>query len=152
MKHTEGSGSILKSRFARGVVPLVATFLAFALSAPEARAAAVPAPDQPVLIDTSASAGSVVTSSVSAVAYPASKAFDGKWSDMSADRWLAYINPNKHDYTGDATGESPAYVVYRFNDAAKVNMLRIRIPGDSNYAPTDRAPKAWTFRGSNDGG
>ena len=151
MKHTEGSGSILKSRFARGVVPLVATFLAFALSAPEARAAAVPAPDQPVLIDTSASAGSVVTSSVSAVAYPASKAFDGKWSDMSADRWLAYINPNKHDYTGDATGESPAYVVYRFNDAAKVNMLRIRIPGDSNYAPTDRAPKAWTFRGSNDG-
>ena len=149
--HTEGPGSILKSRLARGVVPLVATFLAFALAAPEARAAAVPAPDQPVLIDTSASAGSVVTSSVSAVAYPASKAFDGAWSTISADRWLAYINPNKHDYTGDATGETPAYVVYRFNAATKVNMLRIRIPGDSDYAPTDRAPKAWTFRGSNDG-
>ena len=108
-------------------------------------------PDQPVLINTSSSAGSVVASSTSAVAYPASKAFDGKWSDISADRWLAYINPNKHDYTGGATGESPAYVVYRFNDAAKVNMLRIRIPGDSNYAPTDRAPKAWTFLGSDDG-
>ncbi len=149
--HTEGPGSILKSRFARGLFPLVAALLAFALAAPSARAAAVPAPDQLVLIDTSASAGSVVTSSVSAVAYPASKAFDGAWSTISADRWLAYINPNKHDYTGDATGETPAYVVYRFNAATKVNMLRIRIPGDSNYAPTDRAPKAWTFRGSNDG-
>ncbi len=130
------------------ILPLL---LAFVLAAPSARAAAVTPPDQPVLIDTSSSAGSVVASSTSAVAYPASKAFDGKWSDMSADRWLAYINPNKHDYTGDATGESPAYVVYRFNDAAKVNMLRIRIPGDSNYAPTDRAPKAWTFLGSDDG-
>ena len=38
MKHTEGSGSILKSRFARGMFPLVAALLAFALSAPEARA------------------------------------------------------------------------------------------------------------------
>ena len=131
--------------------PLPLVLLALALAAPSSRAAAVTPPDQPVLIDTSASAGSVVASSTSAVAYPASKAFDGKWSDMSADRWLAYINPNKHDYTGDATGESPAYVVYRFNDAAKVNMLRIRIPGDSNYAPTDRAPKAWTFLGSDDG-
>lgn len=42
-------------------------------------------------------------------------------------------------------------MVYRFNADTKVNMLRIRIPGDSDYAPTDRAPKAWTFRGSNDG-
>ena len=42
MKHTEGSGSILKSRFARGVFPLMAALLAFALAAPEARAA-VPA-------------------------------------------------------------------------------------------------------------
>ncbi len=38
MKHTEGSGSILKSRLARGMFPLVAALLAFALSAPEARA------------------------------------------------------------------------------------------------------------------
>ena len=38
MKHTEGPGSILKSRIARGVVPLMATLLAFAFSAPSARA------------------------------------------------------------------------------------------------------------------
>ena len=39
MKHThaEGPGSILKSRFARGVVPLVAALFACALAAPEAR-------------------------------------------------------------------------------------------------------------------
>ena len=36
MKYTEGSGSILKSRFARGLFPLVAALLAFALAAPEA--------------------------------------------------------------------------------------------------------------------
>jgi len=40
--HTEGPGSILKSRLARGVFPLMAALLAFALAAPEARAA-VPA-------------------------------------------------------------------------------------------------------------
>ena len=40
MKHVEGSGSILKSRFARGLFPLVAALLAFALSAPAAHAAA----------------------------------------------------------------------------------------------------------------
>ena len=37
--HTEGPGSILKSRFVRGVVPLVAALFACALAAPEARAA-----------------------------------------------------------------------------------------------------------------
>ena len=35
--HTEGPGSILKSRFARGLFPLVAALLAFALAAPDAR-------------------------------------------------------------------------------------------------------------------
>ena len=35
--HTEGPGPILKSRFARGVVPLVAALFACALAAPEAR-------------------------------------------------------------------------------------------------------------------
>ena len=108
-------------------------------------------PDQPVLIDTSASAGSVFASSSSATSYPATKAFDGAWSTINSDRWLAYINPNKSDYTGGVTGETPAYVVYRFNAATKVNMLRIRIPSDKDYACSDRAPKAWTFRGSNDG-
>ena len=36
--HTEGPGSILKSRFVRGLFPLVAALLAFALAAPEAQA------------------------------------------------------------------------------------------------------------------
>ena len=38
--HTEGPGPILKSRFARGLLPLMAALLACALAAPEARAAA----------------------------------------------------------------------------------------------------------------
>ena len=37
--HTEGIRSILRSRFARGLFPLMAALLAFALAAPEARAA-----------------------------------------------------------------------------------------------------------------
>ena len=151
MKHTEGSGSILKSRFARGLFPLVAALLAFALAAPSAYAAATTPPDQPALVDTSSSAGSVVASSSSSTAYLASKAFDGAWSTISSDRWLAYINPNKHDYTGDLTGETPAYVTYKFNAATRVNVLRIRIPKDDGYECSDRAPKAWTFLGSNDG-
>ena len=112
---------------------------------------AVTPPDQPALVDTSSSAGSVVASSTSATAYPATKAFDGAWSTITSDRWLAYINPNKHDYTGDLTGETPAYVTYKFNAATRVNVLRIRIPKDDGYACSDRAPKAWTFLGSNDG-
>ena len=112
---------------------------------------AVTPPDQPVLVDTSASAGSVVESSVSATAYPPTKAFDGAWNTISSDRWLAYINPNKNDYTGGLTGETPAYVTYKFNTATRVSVLRIRIPSDKDYACSDRAPKAWTFLGSNDG-
>ena len=146
--HTEGPGSVLKSRFVRGVFPLVAAFLACALAAPEARAAAVTPPDQPVLIDTSSSAGSVFASSSSADAFPPANAFDGLWS-ASEHRWLAYINPSKSDYTGGKTGETPAYVIYRFNAPTKVNVLRLRIPNDWTW--DQRAPKAWTFLGSNDG-
>lgn len=145
--HTEGPGSILKSRFARGMFPLVAALLAFALAAPEARAAAVTPPDQPVLIDTSASAGSVVASSSSSATFSAANAFDGNWSD-NAGRWLAYIDPNYSNYTGGATGETPAFLVYKFNVATKVNYLRLRIPNDWQWS--ERSPKAWTFLGSND--
>ena len=145
--HTEGPGSILKSRFARGLFPLMAALLAFALAAPEARAAAVPAPDQPVLIDTSASAGSVVASSSSSATYSAAHAFDGNWSD-NAGRWLAYNNPN-NDYGSGVHGESPMYLVYRFNVPTKVNILRLRIQNANEW--DKRSPKAWTFLGSNDG-
>ena len=109
--------------------------------------AAVTPPDQPVLIDTSASAGSVIASSSSATAYSAANAFDGNWSD-NAGRWLAYINPNKSDYTGGLTGETPAYMVYQFNAPTKVNILRLRIQNANEW--DKRSPKAWTFQGSND--
>lgn len=128
--------------------PIVAAFLVCALAASEARAAAVTPPDKPVLIDTSSSAGSVVASSSSADAFPPANAFDGLWS-ASEHRWLAYINPSKSDYTGGKTGETPAYVIYRFNAPTKVNVLRLRIPNDWTWDL--RAPKAWTFLGSNDG-
>ena len=109
--------------------------------------AATTPPDQPVLIDTSASAGSVVTSSVSSVNLSAANAFDGLWS--TADhRWLAYNNPN-NDYGSGVHGESPMYLVYRFNVPTKVNILRLRIPNDWEWEK--RSPKAWTFLGSNDG-
>ena len=53
--HTEGPGSILKSRFARGVFPLVAALLACAYTS--AHAAAAVKPGSPFKIDTSSSAG-----------------------------------------------------------------------------------------------
>ena len=148
MKHThaEGPGPILKSRFARGIFPLVAALLACALAAPEARAAAVTPPDQPVLIDTSASAGSVVASSSSSATYSADHAFDGNWAD-NAGRWLAYTNPD-NDYGSGVHGETPMYLVYRFNAATKVNVLRLRIQNANEW--DKRSPKAWTFLGSND--
>ena len=145
--HTEGPGPILKSRFVRGMFPLMAMLFAFALAAPEARAAAVTPPDKPVLIDTSASAGSVVTSSVSSVDLSAANAFDGLWSNAD-HRWLAYNNPN-NDYGSGVHGESPMYLVYRFKVPTKVNILRLRIPNDWEW--DKRSPKAWTFLGSNDG-
>ena len=138
--HTEGSGSILKSRFARGLLPLVAALLAFALAAPSARAAAVTPPEGVVLTDlTTTTSGSVPSASATPAGYPASKAFDGNKSNTNG-RWLS----NK---------DSHMYVIYRFNDATAVNAIRIwsgdpNTGGSSNQA---RAPKAWTFSGSNDG-
>ena len=145
--HTEGPGPILKSRFARELLPLMAALFACALAAPEARAAAVTPPDQPVLIDTSASAGSVVASSSSSATYSADHAFDGNWAD-NAGRWLAYTNPD-NDYGSGVHGETPMYLVYRFNAATKVNVLRLRIQNANEW--DKRSPKAWTFLGSHDG-
>ena len=124
-----------------------AMLVAAVLAVPSARAAAVPAPDQPVLIDTSSSAGSVVASSSSSATYAAANAFDGNWSD-NAGRWLAYNNPN-NDYGSGVHGESPMYLVYQFNAPTKVNVLRLRIQNANEW--DKRSPKAWTFLGSNDG-
>ena len=124
-----------------------ATAAAMVLGASGANAGAVTPPDEPVLIDTSASAGNVVASSSSSATFSAAHAFDGLWS-ASEHRWLAYTNPN-NDYGNGVHGEQPMYLVYQFNVPTKVNVLRLRIPNDWTW--DQRSPKAWTFLGSNDG-
>ena len=138
MKHThaEGPGSILKSRFARVVVPLVAALFACALAAPEARAAASVKPGSPAKVDTSSAAGAVdlTRSSAAHPTYGAAGAFDGQ---KNVDgRWLAV----KADHM---------FVTYRFNTATKVTSIKLYNPDANNE--TTRPPKAWTFEGSNDG-
>lgn len=128
--------NVLVPRFALSAFPALAVTFALAFAAPSARAAAVTAPDAPVLIDTSASAGSVVEASPTLSPYTADCAFDGNWSN-NAGRWLALTSSN------------PMYLVYKFNAATKVNILRLRIPSDNSW--DKRSPKAWTFSGSNDG-
>lgn len=138
--HTEGPGPILKSRFARGVVPLVAALLACALAAPEARAAAVTPPEGVVLTDlTTTTSGSVSSASATHNSYPASKAFDGNRANTNG-RWLSSIGDHM-------------YLVYRFNDATAVNAIRVWNGSDAGggWNSTARAPKTWTFSGSNDG-
>ena len=70
--------------------------LAFTTCATTAFAAAVPAPDQPVLIDTSSSAGSVVASSSSSATYSAANAFDGNWSDNAGSISIRLIETKPH--------------------------------------------------------
>ena len=69
----------------------------------------------------------------------AEHAFDGNYVD-AAGRWLA----RRKDHM---------YVVYKFNEAATVNMLRVWNGSDTygGYDSAGRSPKAWTFLGSNDG-
>ena len=88
-------------------------------------------------VDTSSSAGAVdLTKCSSAHAtYGAAGAFDGVM-DGSNGRWLAVKADNM-------------YVTYKFNAATKVNAIKLYNP-DANSQDT-RAPKAWTFQGSNDG-
>ena len=138
--HTEGPGPILKSRFARGLFPLMAALLAFALAAPSARAAAVTPPEGVVLTDlTTSTSGSVSSASATHNSYPASKAFDGNRADTNG-RWLSSIGDHM-------------YLVYRFNDATAVNAIRVWNGSDAagGWNSTGRAPKTWTFSGSNDG-
>ena len=89
-------------------------------------------PADPVLVDTSLSAGAVVDSSTPYNAtYPASKAFDGKWESMydnttySSDCWIAKMT----------NGYPVAYVVYKFNTATVVDGLRIRNSKDHRLVP-----------------
>ncbi len=69
----------------------------------------------------------------------AEHAFDGNRTN-AAGRWLA----RRKDHM---------FVVYKFNEATKVNVLRVWNASDTygGYDSAGRSPKAWTFQGSNDG-
>ena len=72
------------------------------------------------------------------VDYPASKLFDGVRANNSS-RWLCA----KADHM---------YFAYEFNEPTRVNAYTICTPGDSyGWSTQTRAPKTWTFSGSNDG-
>ena len=88
---------------------------------------------------TTASAGALCTNSTSHATYGAKGAFDGNRSDTNG-RWLA----TKADHM---------YVVYKFNEATAVNVLRVWNGSNSGggVSSAERSPKAWTFYGSNDG-
>ena len=62
---------------------------------------------------------------------------------------------NRSDTNGRwlSTKADHMFVVWKFNEATAVNMLRVWNGSDTagGYASASRAPKAWTFSGSNDG-
>ena len=88
---------------------------------------------------TTADSGAVATNSATHAQYGANGAFDDNRSDTNG-RWLS----TKADHM---------FVVWKFNEATAVNMLQVWNGSDSagGYASASRAPKAWTFSGSNDG-
>ena len=74
--------------------------------------------------------------------YSGAKAFDDDHSssssgDYSNSRWLAKKADNM-------------YVIYKFKAATVVDAIQIFIPENGGTAYSERAPKAWTFEGSND--
>ena len=82
--------------------------------------------------------GSVSSGDYSATftgSYYGTKAFDGTSSHENS-RWL----PKKADNM---------WVIYTFNTATVVDSIRILLP-DADYSTASRAPKDWTFLGSND--
>ena len=88
---------------------------------------------------TRTSTGAVYTNSASHASYGGNGAFDNNRKDTNG-RWLA----SKADHM---------YVVWKFNEATAVNVLRVWNGSDSNggVSSAARSPKAWTFYGSNDG-
>ena len=116
----------------------IAALAALALTAPLARGAATPKPGSLTRVDTSSSAGAVDTtlSSATHASYPAAGAFDGKMA-ADADRWLA-------------TKAAEMYVTYHFNTPTVVDSYKMYTTRNGSFSST-RAPKDWTFEGSNDG-
>ena len=88
---------------------------------------------------TRSSTGGICTNSASHATYGVKGAFDGNRVDTNG-RWLA--SKTNH-----------MYVVYKFNEATVVNMLRVWNGSDSGGGTSSaaRSPKAWTFEASNDG-
>ena len=68
--------------------------------------------------------------------YNGTKAFDGITNTKSENRWLAKKAANM-------------WVVYTFNTATVVDSILVKLPG-SGYSASARAPRDWTFQGSND--
>lgn len=92
-----------------------------------------------VRVDTTSAYGAVSSASATHNSYPASKAFDKNKSDTNG-RWLSVIGANM-------------YLVYEFKEPTLVNGLTV-VAGHDNkggYNSAGRAPKSWTFEGSNDG-
>ena len=127
--HTEGPGSILKSRFARGVLPLVAALFACALAAPEARAAyttSVPSD----LVNLTGTGTASTTGNIYNNEGPAT-AFDGK-TGATRVIWNQKTNID---------------LVYEFPSPTRVNAFRIW--RSSQY---ERHPKTFRFEGLDDAG
>ena len=85
----------------------------------------------------SAASGSVVeySSAYSNDRYNGTKAFDGGSGESS--RWLAKKAANM-------------YVTYKFKAATVVDAIQIFVPAGGGSDYSNRAPKVWTFEGSND--
>ena len=99
-------------------------------------AATTPVPEG--LVDlTTASAGCFAAYySTSHKSYPVDRAFDNGSKTADGSRWLATVADN-------------IYVTYKFKVATVVDGIGILIPHSLNCET--RAPKDWTFSGSNDG-
>ena len=84
----------------------------------------------------SVSSASDYSATYNANQYNGTKAFNGIKNTNSADRWLAKKAANM-------------WVVYTFNTATVVDSILVKLPG-SGYSASVRAPRDWTFQGSND--
>ena len=126
----------LLTTFGKPSVIAAGALCAVALAARTAFAAATtPVPDGLVDLTTS-SAGCFAQSSGTHSSYPGYKAFDNGSKTSEGSRWLATVAANM-------------YVTYKFKVATVVNGIGILIPPSLNCET--RAPKNWTFSGSNDG-
>ena len=117
----------------------VLSLLAVLATATMAYAAASVKPGNFVLVDTSASAGAVDPAMCSPTLSPygPSKAFDGNMTNNDG-RWLA-------------TKAAEMYLTYHFNTPTVVNTLRLYLSKNNSGYEVTRAPKDWSFLGSNDG-